>query len=71
MTSAPRLIDVRNQEQLPVGRVFRLVMAGIRHRFFRSLLTMAVILLAVAFFMSMLSENLFIGSIAADRKSVV
>lgn len=61
---AVREIDVRKQTQLSFARVFRLVLAGISHRFFRSFLTMAVILLAVAFFMAMLSESVFLRSTA-------
>lgn len=59
-----REIDVRKQATLSFARVFKLVLAGISHRFFRSFLTMAVIMLAVAFFMAMLSESIFLRSTA-------
>lgn len=55
-------IEVKNQARLSIARVVRLVIGGIKHRLLRSTLTMAVILLAVAFFMSMLSESVFVKS---------
>jgi hypothetical protein len=56
------LIEVRDQIRLSLKEVVAIVVSGIQHRFLRSTLTMSVILLAVAFFMSMLSESVFIKS---------
>lgn len=60
---AGRSIDVRRQKNLSAGRTFGLCVKGITHRLLRSLLTLAVMLLAVAFFMFLLSENAFVGAI--------
>lgn len=53
-------IEIKNQAKLSLARVIKLVAVGIKHRLLRSTLTMAVILLAVAFFMSMLTESVFV-----------
>ena len=50
-------IDVRAQVQLSLARTFGLCLKGIRHRLFRSVLTTMVIILAVAFFMNLLSDS--------------
>ena len=59
-----RLIDVRKQANLPLARTFDLCVKGISHRLLRSVLTLAVVVLAVAFFMFLLSENALIGATA-------
>ena len=51
-------IDVREQQALGFGRTFALCLKGIRHRLLRSMLTFAVIVLAVAFFMFLLSGSI-------------
>jgi hypothetical protein len=58
------VIDVREQVRLPLRRTFLLCVKGIRHRFFRSLLTSAVIVLAVAFFMALLAGSVFARAVA-------
>lgn len=60
-----RQIDVRKQKQLSYRATFALCVSGIRHRIVRSLLTLAVMTLAIAFFMFLLTENTFLG--ALDR----
>ena len=55
MPSPP--IDVRDQVQLSLARTFGLCLKGIKHRLFRSVLTTMVIILAVAFFMTLLSDS--------------
>ncbi len=50
-------IDVRAQVQLSLARTFGLCLKGIKHRLFRSVLTTMVIILAVAFFMNLLSDS--------------
>jgi hypothetical protein len=49
-------IEVRAQYRIPLTKALALCWKGIKHRIFRSLLTLAVIVLAVAFFMSLLTE---------------
>ena len=56
MTTPP--IDVRNQRPLGLARTFALCLKGIKHRLFRSFLTFAVIVLAVSFFMYLLSSSI-------------
>jgi len=58
-TNKHRVIDVRRQRNLTMRETFQLCIRGVRHRLFRSLLTLAVMVLAVAFFMFLLSESLF------------
>ncbi len=60
----PRVINVQDQAKLSFQKVYSLVRSGIKHRLLRSTLTMSVILLAVAFFMVTLSENVIINSVA-------
>jgi hypothetical protein len=55
-----RQIDVVDQVSLSFTKTLSLCVSGIRHRLLRSVLTLAVIVLAVAFFMSLLSENTFL-----------
>lgn len=59
-----RLIDVKKQANLSVQETFRLCLNGIAHRLTRSVLTLAVVVLAVAFFMFLLCENAFVSSTA-------
>lgn len=54
---------MQKQVRLSLTKSARLCMSGIAHRLLRSTLTQAVILLAVAFFMVLLSENSFLQSI--------
>ncbi len=56
-------IDVRAQVQLSLARTFGLCLKGIRHRLFRSVLTTMVIILAVAFFMNLLSDSVIAKSV--------
>ncbi|MBN1256290.1 MAG: ABC transporter permease [Planctomycetes bacterium] len=58
-------IDVRKQKKLSLGRSLKICLRGMTHRLLRSTLTLAVVVLAVAFFMTLLTENVFIASIAA------
>ncbi len=57
------IIDVRQQHKIPLGKAFALCLKGIAHRLFRSLLTLTVIVLAVAFFMVLLCESAFTKSV--------
>jgi hypothetical protein len=62
--ATPPVIDVRPQHEIPLGKALALCLKGITHRLFRSLLTLAVIVLAIAFFMSLLTESAFTQSVA-------
>ena len=61
--SPTRTIDVKKQRDLSVGQTAHLCVKGITHRLLRSMLTLAVVTLAVAFFMFLLSEGAFISSV--------
>src|SRR5258706_10283331 len=69
--TAPPVIDVRPQHEIPLGKAFALCLKGISHRLFRSLLTLTVIVLAVAFFMALLTENAFTRSVAAGLRAEI
>ena len=58
------LIDVRKQKKLSLGRSLKICLRGMTHRLLRSSLTLAVVVLAVGFFMTLLTENVFIASTA-------
>jgi len=62
--AAPPTIDVRPQHKIPLGKAFALCLKGITHRLFRSLLTLTVIVLAVAFFMALLTESALTQAVA-------
>ncbi len=62
--SKRRTIDVKPQVNLSLAKTFRLCTGGIAHRLLRSFLTLAVVVLAVAFFMFLLSESMFVRSTA-------
>jgi len=56
-------IDVKEQARLGAGRTFSLTVIGIRYRMFRSSVTVAVVIVAIAFLMNVLSESLIKRSI--------
>lgn len=64
MTKRKR-IDVRDQVTLSFDKSFRFCRKGISYRLFRSSLTLAVVVVAVAFFTVLLSESLMLRSTAA------
>jgi hypothetical protein len=55
---------VRDQEKLSFGRSIEFCISSIRHRFFRSAVTLSVIVLAVAFLMNILTETMISSSVA-------
>lgn len=63
---ALRTIEVRPQVSLPLGRTFQLCIHGIRHRLFRSAITVAIVALAVAFLMMMLSTSYIDRQVGQD-----
>ena len=67
MSSPPktvRNIDVRKQHVMSFRETWHLCIQGVKHRLFRSALTLAVVVLAVAFFMFLLSESMFERAVA-------
>ncbi len=66
-----RVIDVKKQKKLPLAKCLRLVLSGITHRLLRSGLTTSVVLLAVAFFMAMLTEGVFVRSIGIGVRAEI
>jgi hypothetical protein len=58
-----REIDVKKQHSMSFRETFMLCVRGVSHRMLRSVLTLAVVVLAVAFFMFLLAESMFIRSI--------
>lgn len=66
MTTIHRTIDVRAQRHLTFRQTVLLCLRGIRHRLLRSVMTLCVAALAVAFFMFLMTENTLVGSIAVQ-----
>jgi ABC-type antimicrobial peptide transport system permease subunit len=60
-------ITVSKQKELTFSETFDFCLSSIKHRFFRSILTLAVVVLAVAFFMYLLTDNVYRSSL---RKGV-
>lgn len=59
-----RIIDVQKQRNLSLSKTFSMCWKAILHRLLRSVLTLAVVVLAVAFFMFLLSESALVFSTA-------
>ena len=57
-------IDVQNQPVLPPGRVFQIALTGVKYRLFRAAVTVAVIVVAMAFLMNILTESLIKRAVA-------
>lgn len=58
-------IEIRKQRQMTLGETFEFCLSSIRHRFGRSILTLCVVILAVAFFMFLQCSNIFRNSVRA------
>ena len=61
-------IQIADQPRLSLARTVRITIDGIRYRLFRASVTVAVIAVAVAFLMNILSESLVKRSVAADTR---
>ncbi|MHC4885025.1 MAG: ABC transporter permease [Planctomycetota bacterium] len=59
-----RIIDVRDPKRISFEKSLRFCLKGIRHRMLRSSLTQAVVVMAVAFFMVLLTESVIQWSVA-------
>jgi hypothetical protein len=57
-------VEIRDQIDLPLSRCFDFCLSSIKHRFFRSMVTLAVVVLAVAFLMNILTEGIITRSVA-------
>ena len=73
-----KAVEVKEQVRLSLGRCVELVLSGVKFRLFRASITVAIIALAVAFLMTMLSESLIALKVAqavdaqtAPRKSLL
>ena len=55
-------LEIREQPRLPLSRQVEICADGIGHRLFRSLTTLAVVTLAVAFLMNMLVESITVST---------
>ncbi len=61
-------IQIADQPRLSLARTVRITIDGIRYRLFRASVTVAVIAVAVAFLMNILSESLFKRAVATDTQ---
>ncbi|HQL88738.1 MAG TPA: FtsX-like permease family protein [Lentisphaeria bacterium] len=61
-------IKIEEQPWLSLHRTIRITVDGIRYRLFRASVTVAVIVVAVAFLMNILSESLIKRSVAANTR---
>ena len=59
----PGTIDVRRQVRLSFRKSFGFCRKGITYRLFRSSLTLAVVVVAVAFFMALLGESMIVRAV--------
>lgn len=70
-SSKHRVIDVRKQRNLSLKQTLRLCVNGVAHRMVRSALTLAVVTLAVAFFMYLQTDNLIMQSVARRAQAAL
>ena len=56
-------IVIKKQRQMTLAETLEFCISSIRHRFVRSLLTLCVVILAVAFFMFLQCNNIFKNSV--------
>lgn len=61
-----KTIEISDQPRLSLARTVRITVDGIRYRLFRASVTVAVIAVAVAFLMNILSESLIKRAVAED-----
>jgi putative ABC transport system permease protein len=64
-----KAIDVRDQVSLSLKRCLQLTVRGIRYRLFRSLITVIIVSLAVAFLMMMLSTSYIDRQVGQDVRA--
>jgi len=64
-------IDVQEQPVLSFRRIVRIAFSGVRYRLFRATITVAVIAIAMAFLMNILSESLIKKSVADSARDQI
>jgi hypothetical protein len=64
-------IDVQSQPVLSAGRVFQIAVTGVKYRLFRAAVTVAVIVVAMAFLMNILTESLIKKSVAEAARDQI
>ena len=63
-----KTIDVKNQPTLSLGRTIQISVNGIRYRLFRSIVTVVVIAVAMAFLMNVLCESISFRAVGEQAK---
>ena len=63
--------DIKNQSAPGLRSTFQLALNSIRHRLFRSMVTVVIIAVAIAFLMNMLSEGLVMKQLAMQSKTEI
>jgi putative ABC transport system permease protein len=66
-----KTIDVQEQPILSFGRTLHIALAGVKYRLFRAIVTVAVIAVAMAFLMNILSESLIKKSVAISAREQI
>ncbi len=66
-----KTIDVQNQPVLPPGRVLQIALTGVKYRLFRATVTVAVIIVAMAFLMNILTESLIKRAVAESVREQI
>lgn len=64
-------IDVQDQPVLSPGRVFQIAVTGVKYRLFRAAVTVAVIVVAMAFLMNILTESLIKRAVAESVREQI
>ena len=64
-------IDVKEQPILTFAKTTHIALAGVKYRLFRSMVTVAVIAVAMAFLINILSESLIKKSVALSGVAVL
>src|SRR5262249_39097313 len=70
VTAAPTTLEVREQPRLPIRRQVEICADGIRHRLARSLITLAVVALGVAFLANVLTESVIVAALRRRAEAV-
>ncbi len=64
-------IDVQEQPVLSPGRIFQIAVTGVKYRLFRAVVTVAVIVVAMAFLMNILTESLIKRAVAESVRDQI
>ena len=64
-----RALDIRPQPRLSLARTVAITVNGVRYRLFRSLVTVVVVTVAVAFMMNVLSEGVLRHAVVSRTRS--